>query len=174
MTNQDLLLPLLGTEATEVVAASAAAPSNEALVRRDDKDASASSPSCWDHLVTLGLGAVLLFQFAVVFLRNHIAFDGAQWTTVVVAVALYTVSTILYQMAALDAKVRSLLVILLPEITAVIIVALISFNYTALAFYILMNGVLTMALAVVIYSATELWRGPVVAAVEDEPIVQEV
>jgi hypothetical protein len=121
-----------------------------------------------DHAVTLGLAAVLLVQFGIVYMKDEIVFEGVQWNSVVVTIVWFAMTSALYQRTAIEAQVRSVAVILLPEIVVVTIVALISFHHAILAYCILINGVLVMAVAVLLYSLSELLYG--VDAVDEQPL----
>jgi hypothetical protein len=120
-----------------------------------------------DYAVTLGLAAVLLVQFGIVYMKEEIVFEGVQWNSVVASIVCFGVTSALYQSTAIEAQVRSVAVILLPEIVVVTIVALISFHNAILAYCILINSVLVMAVAVLLYNLSELVYG---VDNEDDPV----
>jgi hypothetical protein len=120
-----------------------------------------------DYAVTMGLAAVLLVQFGIVHMKEEIVFEGVQWNSVVVSIVCFGVTSALYQSTAIEAQVRSVAVILLPEIVVVTIVALVSFHNAILAYCILINSVLVMAVAVLLYNLSELVYG---VDNEDDPV----
>lgn len=145
----DLTLPLIGNLSHDGEACATA--SNEETLDGDS--------SCMDHAFTVSRPVLLFLQFGLSFQAQNGTVEGVAWADISLSIVLFTLVTFLYGKALADANVGCATVHLLPEYIMVVVVALLfCHQHLALALFVLVGGVITLALVVVIFSVSHLLR----------------
>jgi hypothetical protein len=111
----------------------------------DNDDEENSYFCCW---LTV-LPALLLSQFGMVFWLHDERTAHLSRTIFNLSIGLFVVTAWLYRHACADARVESLLILLLPEILMDVVLGLVLFNQVALGYMVLLGSMLTLSTFVV-------------------------
>jgi hypothetical protein len=118
----------------------------------DDDDDEENSFFCCcneDMIMWIVLPALLLSQFGMAFWMHDERTGHLSWTIVNLSIGLFGVTAWLYRHACADARVETILILLLPEILMDVVLGLVRFNQVALGYMVLLGSMLTLSTFVV-------------------------
>ena len=128
----------------------------------DDEEACGCAVLCeaqdhefsWTEILILWiiLPLLLFVQFGLAFYSDPEGCLGLRWSIVSLSIVLYTITAWLYRQACRDCQLSQSLVLLLPEVCMDVVLGLILFDRIVPAFFVLLFGMLFLALFVVVSS----------------------
>ena len=170
-SHNELFQPLVGTE-QHIVSLPAVPSEGEMSSKEQPTQVPQTSQHSHDMWITVLLFTLMYIHFGLIYYSDpsHII-NGVSWTTINISISLFIIATFLYRQALHDCRIKSDLMILLPEILILLSMALVFFQNVIAAFLLLAAGKLYMAFTVILINAYHLWS--LSSTTDDETEVNE-
>lgn len=124
---------------------------------QEDEEEESSSTWTEEFIMWVVLPTLLFSQFGMAFLMKDERTANMSCTVVNLSIVLFVITSWLYRHACHDAKVKNILVLLMPEILMDVVLGLVLFNKVALGFMVLLVSMLFLSTFVVVTTATFLY-----------------
>lgn len=125
--------------------------------------------TCFNELVMMViLPMLLLSQFGMVFLMHSEQTAYLSWRIVNCSILLFALTAALYRNTCKDAKVQTLVLLLLPEIIMDIVLGLIFFDRIGVSYAVLLFGILFLSMFVVVTTISLMCKRRGTQEVDDE------
>lgn len=147
----ELSIPLVGTLPQE-----AQLEQNE--VSTDFTDEEEQAKSCNETMLDLALYSLLYLQLGSLFYAELEAVNCLLWSNVSASICLFIVTSHLYRCALTAIGVSKLLAFVIPELIIVAAMSMLLLHQVIPAYFIILAGMLTMALTVVVVNTSRLWQ----------------
>lgn len=121
-----------------------------------EEDRSACSE---DFIMWVILPTLLFSQFGMAFLMHDDRTATMSWTIVNLSIVLFVITAWLYRHACHDANIKTIALLLLPEILMDVVLGLVLFDRVALGFMVLLISMLCLSSFVVVSTAIFLYFG---------------
>jgi hypothetical protein len=175
MTHKALHTPLLGVEHV-LVDEESYSQQNESPTKRttetvdDDDDEHISVGTSWgpSWIMSILFPLLIFIQFWMALEVEDDDDDDDErstagatillsWPNVSMTIGIFAVSNILYQRACQDSKIKSLIILLLPEVITVLVLGFVMFETVTRAFLALNVGILLLSSLVLVETAHSLF-----------------
>ena len=134
--------------------------STMAVEEEEEENSLRGNSVCIEGFITWVLLPTLLFsQFGMAFLMNDERTSCMSWSVVNLSIVLFVVTVWLYRHACNDANIKTICILLMPEILMDVVLGLVLFNRVALGFMALLVGMLCLSAFVVVSTAAFLYFG---------------
>lgn len=125
----------------------------------DNETEDAFSSNIDGLILWVGLPTLLFSQFGMAFMMHDESTATLSWTIVNLSIILWVVTTWLFRHACNDSKIKTIFILLMPEILMDVVLGLVLFNRVALGFMVLLVSMLCLSSFVVVSTAAFLYFG---------------